>query len=237
MGRKKALLSRSAVFACSVLAVVLALLNVLVSVHLMSLDLGFYRTQWAACRVPEDTGMTPDELNRAGLALTGYFTGQSDTPQIQANIDGKVRPLYGDAELLHLKDVRSLFSAGFSLERALAAVGLAGILYLLPAKRRRALGAALLIAAGICIAVLVALGIPAKMDFAGWWTDFHLVTFSNDLWMLDPATDWLIRMFPAEFFFSSVERIGRISAGISLLYVVSGLLVRHFSADNRHLNS
>jgi integral membrane protein (TIGR01906 family) len=233
MSRKR-LASGFTAFASSLLVVVLVLLNALVSVHLMAMDLGFYRTTWVACRVPQDSGMSVDELLRAGSALTGYFRGASGTPQIEAVIDGRPRPLYSKKELVHLEDVRSLFNTGFLLERVLSVATLAGVLCLLPLKRRRALARVLMIAAGVSLALLAALAIPAKTDFSGLWTGLHLVTFSNDLWMLDPATDWLIRMFPEEFFYSSVERIGLSSAGISAFYLASGLLVRYLSADHRH---
>lgn len=225
--------SRYAVAAGAVVTAALVLLNVMLSVHLVALDLRFYRAQWARYGVPVATSMTQAELDRAGQALTGYFTGSAATPQIQAVINGQSRPLYNQTELVHLKDVQSLFSAGLLAERVLAVVIVAALL-LLPKRLRRTLGTSLVVAGGLCVAVLVLLAIPAKMDFSVFWTDFHLVTFSNDLWLLDPNTDWLIKMFPEEFFFSTVERIGMYSAGISVLYVVFGFLVRHFSPDHRH---
>ena len=32
---------------------------------------------------------------------------------------------------------------------------------------------------------------------------FHLISFTNDLWILDPRRDYLIMMFPQGFFFDS----------------------------------
>jgi integral membrane protein (TIGR01906 family) len=43
----------------------------------------------------------------------------------------------------------------------------------------------------------------ALMDFNSIFYFFHILSFSNDLWLLDPATDYLIMMFPSGFFFDS----------------------------------
>ncbi|MGB4393229.1 MAG: DUF1461 domain-containing protein, partial [Bacillota bacterium] len=62
-------------------------------------------------------------------------------------------------------------------------------------------------------------------DFTRWWTAFHLVTFDNDLWRLDPATDWLIRIFPEEFFFAAVKRIGLYSLAATAACIVLGVIL------------
>lgn len=232
MGKRKK--SRYAVALGVLVAAALVFLNVMASVHVIAMDVGFYKALWARFGVSDATGMSSAELERAGKALTGYFAGSTATPQIQTVVDGQARPLYNETELTHLEDVQALFAMGFTAEKAVAGIALTGILLMLPGKRRKALGASLLAAAGASIAVLLLLAIPAKMDFGAFWTDFHLISFSNDLWLLDPNTDWLIRMFPEEFFFSTVQRIGMYSAGISILYGVFGLAVRHFSPNYRH---
>jgi len=224
---------RLALMASVLLVISMVALNALMAAHFMAFDLGFYRARWLENRVTGDTGMSIDDLSRAGRALLDYFTGTVDTPQLLFTIDGR-RALYNDAELAHLKDVRSLFRMGLTLEQVLAAETIGIGLYLLKSGNKRALARSFLIAAGVSVAILLALAIPAKLDFAGWWTDFHLVTFSNDLWRLDPSTDWLIRMFPEEFFFSAVQRVGFYSSGISLAYGGLGLLIGHFPAHHRH---
>ena len=37
---------------------------------------------------------------------------------------------------------------------------------------------------------------------------FHEIFFDNDLWIFDPAEDYMIRMLPEGFFFDFVIRIG-----------------------------
>ena len=47
----------------------------------------------------------------------------------------------------------------------------------------------------------------AVIDFTWFWTNFHNVFFSNDLWLLNPKTDILIMMVPEQFFFDLTFRI------------------------------
>ena len=73
------------------------------------------------------------------------------------------------------------------------------------------------------IAILAAVTliiIAACIDFDSLFVLFHKVAFTNDLWLLDPRTDLLIRLMPIEFFISYAAIIG----GLWLLGMV-GLLV------------
>ena len=55
------------------------------------------------------------------------------------------------------------------------------------------------------LVLLVAL--LALVGFDRLFLYFHLVSFSNDLWILDPRHDYLIAMFPQGFFFDCTGAI------------------------------
>ena len=46
------------------------------------------------------------------------------------------------------------------------------------------------------------------VDFNAVFTLFHEIFFDNDLWLFDPATDYMIRMLPEGLFYDFVIRIG-----------------------------
>ena len=50
--------------------------------------------------------------------------------------------------------------------------------------------------------------IAACIDFDSLFILFHKVAFTNDLWLLNPQTDLLIRLMPIEFFISYAAIIG-----------------------------
>ena len=72
-------------------------------------------------------------------------------------------------------------------------------------------------------ALIAFIVMAALIDFNTFWTNFHLIFFRNDLWLLNPNTDRLILMVPLNFFITLVTRIiivsvVGLSAMIGLVY-------------------
>ena len=55
----------------------------------------------------------------------------------------------------------------------------------------------------VTLGLVVLVGLGALAGFERLFPAFHQVSFSNDLWQLNPRTDYLIAMFPEGFFFDS----------------------------------
>lgn len=47
-----------------------------------------------------------------------------------------------------------------------------------------------------------------SIDFTSCFTLFHKLFFTNNLWIFDPETDYMIRMLPEGFFLDMVIRVG-----------------------------
>ena len=47
---------------------------------------------------------------------------------------------------------------------------------------------------------MLLVGLGSLVGFDRLFLAFHLISFSNDLWQLDPSRDYLIAMFPQGFF-------------------------------------
>ena len=59
------------------------------------------------------------------------------------------------------------------------------------------------------------------------FTQFHFLSFTNDLWMLDPRNDYLIIMFPQQFFFEATVFIGALTTiNFALLVTATGFANR-----------
>lgn len=54
-------------------------------------------------------------------------------------------------------------------------------------------------------------------DFTKYFIMFHHIFFSNDLWILDPATDMLINIVPEGFFMDTAARIALLFGSLSLI--------------------
>ena len=72
------------------------------------------------------------------------------------------------------------------------------------ALRRRAflptLGRLLRWSGGITLGLVLLVGLGSLVGFDRLFLAFHLISFSNNLWQLDPRRDYLIAMFPQGFF-------------------------------------
>ena len=80
---------------------------------------------------------------------------------------------------------------------------------------------------GVLLAVFAA---AAVIDFNAVFVGFHHIFFDNDLWLFDPAEDYMIRMLPEGLFADMVVRIGVLFAGgmivLFILSMLPGILER-----------
>lgn len=150
--------------------------------------------------------------------LAGYLSGKTDSLAREVTLLGeKVSCPFNERELSHMEDVRRLFDLGFAARRwaLFASVVLFASALLLRKrgawKRGLLLAAALTLAAGLTVFLLL-----RTVDFSNLFYRFHELVFTNDLWLLDPATDAMIRMLP-EAFFERMALTGAFFAAIGWL--------------------
>ncbi len=70
------------------------------------------------------------------------------------------------------------------------------------------------------------LGIGISRNFNAVFTKFHEIFFDNDLWLFDPAEDYMIRMLPEGLFFDMVIRIGVLFLGGLAFLLICSILCR-----------
>ena len=70
---------------------------------------------------------------------------------------------------------------------------------------------------GITLALMIVLGLAALLDFQGLFLQFHLFSFANDFWQLDPTKDYLIMLFPQEFFYDATLFIALVTLGTAII--------------------
>lgn len=153
-------------------------------------------------------------------------------------VDGEVRPVFGQREMAHLEDCRALFALLRKVRSRLipwAVLLIVGGAYLL-ADRRKARRAALL-SPLILLIPLGAFAVWAAIDFDGAFTFFHRVLFTNDLWLLDPRTELLIRICPESMFRSMGLRVAlwslaAIAAVLGAALAVSAIWPRRKDDDS-----
>jgi integral membrane protein (TIGR01906 family) len=180
--------------------------------------------------------MAESDLLAATGELLAYLRGEAADMEIWAVVEGRRQEMFNERERTHMADVRLLYRHMIQAGALGAAVCLAGVLYLFRRCGFRAAAAAwgrgYLLALALTAAVFFALAALITRDFTSFWTNFHGVFFSNDLWLLNPDTDRMIVMFPEGFFFDMVGSILRLlavcagGAGILACWAVLGGLGR-----------
>jgi uncharacterized membrane protein len=74
----------------------------------------------------------------------------------------------------------------------------------------------------LTLGLILVLGLAAMMDFDYFFRQFHLIGFANDLWLLDPAKDYLIMLFPQGFWSDAATIIALVATGLALVLAGTG---------------
>jgi integral membrane protein (TIGR01906 family) len=164
----------------------------------------FYTYGFAKYEVSETTGLDKEQLSMAAHGLVSYFNSDTEPIDVYLVKDGEPFRLFNEREVIHLRDVKGLFRLVYIL---LLGTGLYACVYfgqsLFWWREHRPLAKGLLWGGGLTLALMVVIGVAAAIDFNWFFRQFHLISFANDFWMLDPATDYLIMLFPQGFWFEA----------------------------------
>ncbi len=216
-------------FSLTLFAVCLAVLLVTSNLRGVINEVGLYKWGFEKYRISQSTGIPEEELLRASRGLIDYFNLRKDSPQIQVSRHGEKMELFNERELAHLKDVRDLIQRAYQAQWASLAYILGylllGFIWLKKASLRW-VARGLFFGGLFTIFLFVFAGAWALVDFDSFFLVFHLASFRNELWILDPAKDYLIAMFPEGFFFhvalllaGAVVAEAAILAGMAAIYL------------------
>ena len=175
---------------------------------------------------PSTAGIPKPELLRATRELRAYLSGPDEYLRIEVtDAAGRTGPLFNPREVLHMRDVRRLVQGIFRAQEAALVVAFAYPALRIILDRRsgpRAVARLMwLTALGFNLAAL-AFGAGIALGFERLFTQFHLLSFSNDFWQLDPARDHLVQMFPLQFWqIAAAVLVGLTLAESALLAVAA----------------
>lgn len=196
--------SKAALIFCkTIFAVALPIALLLSTVSYVSSDLDFYRDRFRENKISDTTGLSEQALLSVSEEIVKYLQGERDNFDITLE-DGI--ELFGEREKLHMEDVRVLFDVGIIVRNLSMLLSILAFLCILYVDRREA-GNALVVSFCFTLLAIATLGMFIALDFEKTFTVFHLMLFDNDLWLLDPRTDLLIKMLPLDFFYKMAYRI------------------------------
>lgn len=195
----------------AIIASVSAILVILISsIDFHAFNRSFYDSEYKEMETAHDIGMTQSDLMKSTNTLLDYLQDDRDDIKVRVPIKGNKEEVFNVKEEMHMIDVKNLYQNVLSLRLisfGLLILSLSWLFIRLKKKAWDTLAYRFIQVSIAFVIILVGLGIVALCDFTMFWTAFHQIFFTNDLWILNPATDIMINMFPQDFFFHMVMRI------------------------------
>lgn len=191
----------------------------------MYLDFGVYQREYTKYKVLRELDMDMDDAMYVTREMMAYLKGNRESLSVVTTVEGVEQDFFNEQDRLHMKDVQVLFLGGLALRRGAALVLAVSLVLLLVIRRQelwRILSRSYQVTMGILTAMILILGSAMARNFNAVFTKFHEIFFDNDLWIFDPAEDYMIRMLPEGLFFDMVIRIGGFFlAGLGILLILS----------------
>ena len=181
---------------------------------------GLYENGFEKYQISLTSGITSADLRQVGADLRGYFNSNDEPLDIRTRILGTERELFNPTEIAHMRDVKRLVWGVYVLG-AVSGVYLLVLVIAGFARRRKGfvetLAPRLLWGGVLTLVLLVAFGLLAATGFDTLFLRFHQFSFANDFWQLDPRTDYLVRLFPQDFWFDATMSVA--------LWAITGALI------------
>lgn len=185
-------------------------------------SLWLYKFGFDKYDISQKTGIAEVELEKAAQGLISYFNSDDEDISVSIIKDGQPFTLFNEREVAHLRDVKELVRLDYrvllaSLLYALVFTGLS--LFRWHDWRQLARGA--MWGGALTLALMAILRVVTLFNFDQFFRQFHLLSFTNDLWLLDPSKDYLLMLFPGGFWYDSTQFI---ALGVGMAAVlVTGL--------------
>ena len=174
----------------------------------------YFRSRQAELMTHLQTGMSQEDNFDAFMRMIDYMEG---------------RIVYNEQEVLHMIDVRNLYKACGIVRFvffALSAVLIIVSAIIVKSDFVDVLARGYIIGVIILLIIIACLGIYAAIDFDSFWTSFHKIFFTNDLWLFDYSKSLMIRMCPLELFSGIIVFFTVPFVGIMVLFLIIAIIIK-----------
>lgn len=170
----------------------------------------WYEKEYKKYDVLTDLEMEMSDVMEVTKEMMQYLRGDREDLVVHTTVNGLEREFFNDREKAHMVDVLEMFLGGLLLRKIgiVLMIFSIGLIVVTKGDWKRILPKSFLIGTVFFFVVTAVVGIAFMTDFNKYFIMFHHVFFDNDLWLLDPKTDLMIRMLPEGFFLDMVTRIG-----------------------------
>ena len=192
-------------------------------------DENLYQQGFENYNISLRTGITRVDLRAVGAEIRGYFNSSEEPLSVRTRVFGEERDLFTPREVAHMRDVKSLIQKVYlaiKIAGAYLVAGVIGGIFWYRVSSPNKLPLLFHWGGWLTLALVVGVGLLALTGFDSLFLKFHQLSFSNNLWQLDPRSDYLIILFPQGFWFDATIRVAVASVTGALgLIGASGLFL------------
>lgn len=193
-----------------VMSILLFVFIVIASVSTAVFEIDFYTNKQEELNVASHMGLKQEDVTGATVIALMYTKGHTNDLSYNVEQGGETFDIYSSQDKEHMIDVQNLYRSAYSV--MVFAFVMISILSIVLIVKRKEVNVFMLTTVYnkmslYSIIFVAVLGIFAFANFNVFWTYFHKVFFTNDLWLMNPATDALVNLFPEALFSSLVFKI------------------------------
>ncbi len=189
----------------------------------------YYKNEFVKYEVDKTLKIDINNLVEVTDDMMDYLLDKRDTlADIKTTINNKDNvAFFNNKEIAHMKDVKDLFTKGRFFRVILICILIMSLILikLLKVNIKKVLAKSFLCTSFLSFLISLILFLCISSNFSMYFVKFHEIFFTNDLWLLDPATDNLINLVPLGFFIDTSKNIAMIFILGVLVLLCSSIIV------------
>jgi len=185
----------------------------------------FYEFEFNKNNTSLKTGINHSDLFIVVDNIQDFFNEKSNEKiQMTTYINGIEKNLFNSKEIRHMIDVKNLILNIRFFNYLLWTTVIVILLIKISLSKDKILNTFRVIAKSYFIysvSILISALILLALSFRWIFYFFHIISFNNNLWILDPRTDYLIKIFEEVFFMDAAILIGILTLSYSIIIFLS----------------
>ena len=185
----------------------------------------FYEFEFNKNNTSLKTGINHSDLFIVVDNIQDFFNEKSNEKiQMTTYINGIEKNLFNSKEIRHMIDVKNLILNIKFFNYLLWTTVIVILLIKISLSKDKILNTFRIIAKSYFIysvSILISALILLALSFRWIFYFFHIISFNNNLWILDPRTDYLIKIFEEVFFMDAAILIGILTLSYSIIIFLS----------------
>ena len=195
----------------------------------------FYKFEFNKNNTALKTGINENDLFLVVDNIQDFFKEKSNEKiNMVVYISGIKKNLFNSKEIQHMIDVKNLILNIKFFNYLLWFTALILLLIKISLSKEKKLISLLSITRSYFIysvAILISTLILIALSFRWIFYFFHIISFDNNLWILDPRTDYLIKIFEEVFFMDAAIFIGILTLFSSIIIFLSVNTISKFTKN------